>query len=181
MMPSYMTQISSTMPIVITTFATASTCFTAGIVQPFSMWNTLDSPQLLPKRIVDERGAENLKKLITSLETISDIQCLEDDWNGYKALEIPTKVIQTAQKIVWVLAYQPEIYPTGRASIQMQYELADHSYLEFEIYTDNITVLEVPQRDYDHAREFVLPAAQYRQLAPLVGQFFSMQGKLHDV
>ena len=65
---------------------------------------------------------------------------------------------------------QPSIFPTGRSSIQMQYELADNSYLEFEIFLDKIVFLEVPKREYSKATEGIINS--YEQMEKMVKQFY---------
>lgn len=94
----------------------------------------------------DDDDAEN-----RSICTILDIKKLNDNWDGYGAKAIPKEAVNKAIRIVMDLRHQPDIYPTGRQSIQFEYELDDRSYLEFEIYADRITCMEVPQRKYDKA------------------------------
>ena len=108
-----------------------------------------------------------------SLRTLSDIQNLEHDWDGYGADRIPAAVVLLARNIVASLDYQPEIYPTKRRTVQMQYELSDRSYLEFEIYPDSIECLSVPQRDYEKAREFSIDANRYYEIREIVNSFYA--------
>ena len=82
--------------------------------------------------------------------TINDIKKLEKDWNGYDAEPIPVDICEKADKILSKLEYIPEIFPTGRQTIQFEYRYKDCSYLEFEIYKDHINMLYVPQRRYEN-------------------------------
>lgn len=106
-----------------------------------------------------------------SLNTLNDISELDSDWNGYSAKPIPYETIVLCRKIVMSLDYQPEIYPTGRRSVQMEYEKADRSYLEFEISQDKIKVMEVPKRQYKNAKHREIPASNYESLSEIVNEF----------
>lgn len=106
-----------------------------------------------------------------SLNTLNDISKLEPDWNGYSAQPIPYDTIVLCRKIVMSLDYQPEIYPTGRRTVQMEYEKADRSYLEFEISQEKIKVMEVPKRKYKNAKKREIPASNYELLSEIVNEF----------
>ena len=90
--------------------------------------------------------------LVRNLNILSDIELLEDGWDGYGGSAISSGVIEKSKKILKELVLQPVIFPTGRNSIQIQYETEDNSYLEFEIFADKILCLEVPQRIYEKAK-----------------------------
>ena len=106
-----------------------------------------------------------------SLNILNDISNLKDNWNGYSAKPIPFETINLCRKIVILLNYQPEIYPTGRRTIQFEYEKADRSYLEFEISQDKIKVMEVPKRKYKNAKHYEIPSSNYECLAEIVDEF----------
>lgn len=108
----------------------------------------------------------------TSLRTLTQIQNLEYDWDGYGGDTIPANVILLAKSIVMTLEHQPEIYPTKRRTVQMQYELADRSYLEFEVFADKIEMLLVPKRRYADAIERTISADQYYGIKHIVKDFF---------
>ena len=42
-----------------------------------------------------------------------------------------------------LLKFQPNIFPTGRQSIQFEYEKANGNYLEIEIFEGNITSFSI--------------------------------------
>ena len=69
-----------------------------------------------------------------SLDTLNNIAKLENGWNGYSAKSIPHEVIFLCRKIIMILDYQPEIYPTARRTIQMEYEKFDKSYFITHFY-----------------------------------------------
>ena len=107
-----------------------------------------------------------------SIRRLDMIQKMEKDWNGYGAEPIPKDIIDLSRNIVVILDYQPNIFPTARRSIQMEYRLIDKSYLEFEIFANHISILEVPQRIYSKAIEKEISAKNYRQLSLIVSNFY---------
>ena len=107
----------------------------------------------------------------SSLRTLENIQKLENDWNGYGAESFPANVISLSRDIVMILDYQPDIFPTGRQTVQMEYELSDRSYLEIEIYEERIKIMEVPQRRYSEAKKFELLASDYSKIKTIVNDF----------
>lgn len=108
---------------------------------------------------------QNLKKLW-------DIQMLDDNWNGYNGKAISSIIVETAQKIVQKICIQPQIFPTGRNSIQMQFELEDRSYLEFEIFEEKIICMEVPRRVYSEASFFELQIDDIPEINKIVKEFY---------
>ena len=100
-----------------------------------------------------------------------DIEKLKQNWNGYHAAPIPHKIINLCRDIVKELPIQPEIFPTCRKTIQMQYELDTKDYLEFEIYENKISVLKVPLRKYDMLIEFDIDICQKSELIHIVNDF----------
>lgn len=106
-----------------------------------------------------------------SIRALEEIQNLEENWNGCGAKPIPESVINLSRDIVMELDYQPEVFPTARRTIQMEYELDDNSYLEFEVYPNYIAVMEVPKRDYSKAINKIISSRDYRKLALIVSNF----------
>lgn len=65
---------------------------------------------------------------------------LEEGWDGYDAPNFPLELITKCMDVISNIEKQPDIYPTGRNSIQFEYELANGKYLEFELFDDKIGV-----------------------------------------
>lgn len=107
-----------------------------------------------------------------NLRKINDISLLKENWNGYDAVPFSKETILISQNIISLLSKQPDIYPTGRDSIQMQYELPDKSYLEFEIFKDKIVYLEVPERKYILARTNTFSTQEIYKLNSIVQNFY---------
>ena len=81
--------------------------------------------------------------LISNLAKLAQIRMLDDNWNGYGAKPIPQVVIQLAGKILMQLKHQPFLAPTGRDSIQFEYEKPWGDYFEIELFSDHINVYSV--------------------------------------
>jgi hypothetical protein len=80
-----------------------------------------------------------------NLNRLDTFMALKDNWDGYGAQQFTKELIDYCKDIVinLDLYHQPLINPTGRDSIQMEYEIGDN-YLEFEIYEDKtITMLYI--------------------------------------
>lgn len=101
-----------------------------------NFWDMLDAD----KKVKDEISSEKFINLVR----LREISKLKKDWNGYGADEIPLSVIKRCEDVIKVLDVQPEVFPTGRQSVQIEYELDDGSYLEFEFLEDKVGCLFVP-------------------------------------
>ena len=110
--------------------------------------------------------------VINSIKRLKDIENLAFDWNGYGAKPFSSALIDKCERIVSLLSVQPSIYPTGRNSIQFQYELEDRSYLEVEIFENMTMCLQVPKRIYSEAIEFELTNSEDTQIKEIVEDFY---------
>lgn len=97
------------------------------------------------------------KELYNNLKKLKEISDLKDNWNDNNAKKFSSELIFVVKNILENIVEQPEIFPTANNSIQMEYELIDNSYLEFEIFEDKIICLEVPQRNYSKHKEQIIP------------------------
>lgn len=86
-----------------------------------------------------------------NLERLVDIAVLRDDWDGEGAKAIPGSAVSFAKMLIKTLTFQPKVFPTMRESIQLEFERQDRSYLEFEIFSNKVICLEVPERRYEQA------------------------------
>ena len=118
-------------------------------------------------------GCVNLSlNRIRNLNRLENISKLEDDWNGYGSKAINKFVINIAENIINVVDEQPIIYPTGRSTIQMQYELADKSYLEFEIFEDEVICMKIPKRVYENVSFKVIDVSDVETINEIVRSFY---------
>ena len=103
---------------------------------------------------------------------LDEIAKLEEDWNGYGAKVFSQDLINKCKNIINDLEVQPYIFPTNRKSIQFQYELEDRSYLEFEIFEENISCLEVPKRIYSNACTYEFSISELKRIKEIVKKFY---------
>lgn len=73
-------------------------------------------------------------KVAESLSRIDQIKELGNNWNGNGATAFSKELLAKARELVTLLAEQPAIFPTGRDSIQLEYEKQNGDYLEFELF-----------------------------------------------
>jgi len=78
--------------------------------------------------------------LENNLNKLSSFAELEEGWDSEMGLPFSAEHIEKVKTIIKELPTQPQIFPTGRGSIQLEYE-TDNQYLEFEIYEDKTAVL----------------------------------------
>ncbi len=85
-----------------------------------------------------------VRKLERLMKSFKD---LEYGWNGDSAKPIPDSVIKTSQEILFSISSKlPEVYPTGRESIQLEYDKNEKS-LEIEIFEDRFEIAIFDQTD----------------------------------
>ena len=109
---------------------------------------------------------------LNNLDRLSNIKELKKDWDGYGSSAISDAVIERAKKFIECIVIQPLMFPTGRDSIQMQYELNDKSYLEFEIYRTKVMSMFVPKRKYEEAVFEEFTDIEIDQFNQMVKEFY---------
>lgn len=81
--------------------------------------------------------------LLENINKLLEIQSLSDNWNGYHAKGFSDFLIKKVRSILFQLDHQPKVFPTGRESIQLEYEKENGNYLEFEVFSDKIIMLKI--------------------------------------
>lgn len=74
---------------------------------------------------------------MTALEKLEIIAKLQNNWDGYGATAFPSIFINKIKNLIPSLIVCPEIFPTANNSIQFEYNKADDSHLEIEIFSNN--------------------------------------------
>lgn len=82
-----------------------------------------------------------------NLNKLSMISNLNDNWNGNGAKSFSLDLVAKCSYIINEIIRQPDIFPTGRNSIQMEYEKANGEYLELEVFEDEIYFLYVDKNE----------------------------------
>ena len=112
------------------------------------------------------------EEMTRNLEIVKEIAYLTKDWDGYGAEMFSEALIQKCRNILRCLKFQPQIFPTGRQSIQFQYELEDRSYLEFEIFEEKTIYLLVPKRIYSNAETAELSSDEEARIKEMTDSFY---------
>lgn len=101
-------------------------------------WAIVENRQVRPKNHFTKNIVKRYEDpLLKNLQTLRSIKQLPVDWNGKGSVTFSEALIQKVFTIVRELQFQPDIFPTGRNSIQLEFEIGD-DYLEFEIFEDKI-------------------------------------------
>lgn len=85
----------------------------------------------------------SLDKLLLNKQKLESFKTLQKNWNGYEGDEIKTGLIDIAEKIISKMEYQPQIFPTGRGSIQIEKYFDDNNLYEIEISDNEIFLYKV--------------------------------------
>jgi hypothetical protein len=92
---------------------------------------------------------------------------LETNWNGYGALPIPQKCIDDAKAFLNFDSDEWEIFPTGRESIQIEWEENNGEYWEIEIFTDKVGYLHMKDDE-------IITQKEYKTIKNLINSFKRM-------
>lgn len=94
--------------------------------------------------VIDLMKVENLNK-------IKKMEGFKNNWDGNNGNAFSRKSIRLFYQVIQTLEKQPEIAPTGKGSLFMQYELEDKSLLAFDISPEKTEKVFVPKGEYDKA------------------------------
>ena len=64
---------------------------------------------------------------------IDEFAGLEQGWNGYNAPPIPEMVIERSRRFASALKKEAEVFPTGRESIQFEFDNMEIEIFESEV------------------------------------------------
>lgn len=79
-----------------------------------------------------------MSNLEYNLEKLNQIKALTFGWNDNNAPPIDKFIINAAERFLYEVEYQPEIFPLATNGIQIEYEFDNGSYLEFDFEKDKI-------------------------------------------
>lgn len=82
-------------------------------------------------------------KRTANFKKLAVIDSLEFNWNNNGAEAFSSSLVNTCYNLIYNIIRQPELFPTGRNSIQIEFEKEDGSYLEFEIFENSVEMLYV--------------------------------------
>lgn len=90
-----------------------------------------------------KRNDSFISLLKQNKKKLESFKKLETNWNYSNAPVFSESLINKAGDILVNLDYQPKIFPTGRQSIQFEYEKENGDYLEFELFENKISYLSI--------------------------------------
>lgn len=82
-----------------------------------------------------------------TIEKLKELSTLEDNWNGYGAPPLTDRVLDNTRTVLSYLHFDPQIFPTGRNSIQLEYG-NDKDRIELEIFEDTAQYDIIKNYDY---------------------------------
>lgn len=112
-------------------------------------------------------------KIAESMERLDEIAALQYNWNGTGASAFSSAIIEKAKKLISDLSVQPNILPTGRDSIQMEYEKENGDYLEFELFEDGHLKLFTYTHGGEAQTKDILPSAANKVVCDFYGRYIS--------
>ena len=111
-----------------------------------------------------------LSSLQSNINKLNSFRDLPDNWNGIGGEKIDNDVINTSLSIIPLLSHQPHVFPTGRGSVQLEYEKKNGDYLEFEIFKDKQIEMFLSISDTEISKEIKLD-----EIVKYVNEFFDME------
>lgn len=105
-----------------------------------AVYSLYDSPS---STRLNDSNRFSLEQLKHNKRKLQAFKTLESNWNGYGGLPFSESVLSEVEKIISNLDYQPEIFPTGRGTIQIEKFIDDNNQIEIEISQDEIFVYQV--------------------------------------
>lgn len=112
---------------------------------------------------------------IDNLEKLEHMSHFQADWNGTGGLAFSRAAIGFFREIINNLRNQPQIAPTGRNSLLLQYELGDRSLLAFEVREDRVEMVCVPKGNYSLATSKVFTDNYVQQIDTQVACFYGLK------
>lgn len=136
--------------------STTSTIFpqiekTSNINKYIKPEDTFSGNSLFLTSVSSTRLNNNLRfsreKLIANKQKLNFFRNLRLNWNHYEGEPIKESVIERVEKIISDLEYQPQIFPTGRGTIQIEKYIDEDNFVEIEIFEDEIFAYQMRDGD----------------------------------
>jgi hypothetical protein len=88
-----------------------------------------------------------LNDLKENIKKIEGFKKLSSNWNNANANKFNLEFIDMISSQLSNIQIQPKIFPTGRNSLQFEYERKNGDYLEFEIFESHINFLSIKNNE----------------------------------
>ncbi len=109
-------------------------------IQNRSVINNTESPSSTRFNNSQRFSLEQLKLNKRKLRALNE---LKKGWNGYAGEPINEVLLSKIEELISNLDYQPQIFPTGRGSIQIEKYIDDYNLFEIEISTGEVFAYSV--------------------------------------
>lgn len=97
----------------------------------------------------------SLDKLKHNKRVLRNLANLKSNWNRYGGEPIDQEVIDKTEKMLSDLDYQPQIFPTGRGTLQIEYFKNEDNLIEIEISNNEVFVYRIHNgEDFEGSVEF---------------------------
>jgi len=125
-------------------FMTDSTCRLPRYIEQNQAVQSISIPIHTPTSTrFNNSDRYSLEKLKLNKRKLSSFMDLQSNWNGYNGKPIDKNVIETVEGIILNLDFQPQIFPTGRGTIQIESYKDDNNLIEIEISKDSNFLYQV--------------------------------------
>jgi hypothetical protein len=115
------------------------------------------------------RVRENQKQL-DNIQKLRSFMELKNNWNDNGASTLNKEMISFCINLIKSLYRQPDVFSTGRQSIQFEYEKENGEYLEFEIFHDHIDIFGMDE--YDNEREETVFIHEKNRINEVIRDFY---------
>lgn len=85
----------------------------------------------------------SLEQLKTNKRKLEAIRKLRPNWNSYDGEAFDESLINEIEKIITDLDYQPNIFPTGRGTVQIEKYINEENLVEIEVSNSEIFAYQV--------------------------------------
>ncbi len=89
-----------------------------------------------------------MTKLEYNLNKVDEMYEFKKNWNLYGANPIPKGTLDLTKEVLKELTIQPEVFPTGVSTIQLEYEKGNN-YLEIELCENSLSLFMINEKDKD--------------------------------
>ncbi|MCA0234022.1 MAG: hypothetical protein LCH91_26435 [Bacteroidetes bacterium] len=97
----------------------------------------MDTNLTVTSSYISKLNSNYISELRQNKKKIESFKQLPKNWNMAGALQYDKNFIDNVELLLVNTAIQPKIFPTGRNSIQFEYEKDNGDYLEFEIFNNS--------------------------------------------
>lgn len=104
-----------------------------------------------------------------ALARLDEIAGLVHDWNGYGAEPFSNSLVNLVRGIIMRLPVEPEVFPTARKSIQLEYS-QNGEYIEFEIFSLDRVEMYVEHSDDSYEERTIVSSEIIKE----VGKFYGI-------